>query len=184
MKINGFNICVPKPHGLLDAMSIKNAKRIAEAFQVPFTVVPWKDKNIIDKIRFAVKQSPDFSGNSFKYEIEGMPKFEVLLTGGSGLVVGSMLPNNLDNFRIEQLVDAIYNLFGSYSASSFYSRCKRGLNYLFGLRINAKTQKDIYWASVLVGKDYKKIILQDLENFVRLRYKQGFSNLDIFEDIF
>lgn len=184
MNITGFNICVPKPHGWLEAMSVKSARRIAETFHVGFSVVSWKHENLREKIRFAVKQSPDFSGNSFKYETVNMPEFDVLLTGGSGLIVGSMLPNNLDAFTEEQLLEAIYDLFSSYGSVNFIGRCKRALKYLFGVTTKKKTEKNLWWAEVLVGNNYKDVIYHDYKDFIHCRLKQGLSKLEIFEDYF
>lgn len=182
MDVVGFNFCVPKPRRFLQAMSIKNAKKIADAFQVPFHAVSWNHRSVMNKILFSVKQFPSFVGNSFKFEFEGMPEFDVLLTGGSGFVVGSAVPSGLENWSKEQLVDGLFDWYGTQSKKKFLNRALRAWNYLFGIKLQLNKEDNSWLKEILVGKDYEEVIRRDLLEFVCSRYAKGMNSLEIYLD--
>lgn len=186
MDIVGFNICVPKPHRLFYARSVKNAYKIAENFNIPYQNVRWLDNTVLEKIRFSIKQYPIFSGNAFKYETSNLPDFEVLLTGGSGLIVGSQFPADLEKYTAEELAEAIFDLFAGYTATTLKDRIARATNYLFKLNKISLPGKRIKskWGELLIGENYDEIVFRNILNFVKKRKSINLSNIDIFADYF
>lgn len=186
MKVVGFNICVPKPHGVFLARSIKNAHQIAKAFDINYQDVEWKPECLKEKIKFSIEQDPNFTGSSFKYESKNLPDFDVLLTGATGPVVGSMIPADIKTQTTECLVDSIYQLFASYSGTNFVNRFSRAVNYLFGgkQKKSALGNSKSWFGMNLIHENYDEIVHNHISDFVQKRKKQGLSNIDIFVDYF
>lgn len=182
MNMVGFNICVPKPHGVFFARSCKNAKQIADAFQISYNDTKWNPDTVEQKIQTRVKYYPLVTGrNSFKYE-EQMPEFDILLTGASGLVVGSMLPTRINDFSREELVAEMSSFFNKNENSrTFISRAARGLNYVFGTKFHIVSKSAI---SELVSSDDLKTAQAGIADFIDRGIKNGQTNIEIYEDFF
>ena len=182
MDIVGFNVCVPKPHGFLLSQSCKNAKKIAKAFDMPYENTRWDAATVEEKIRLKVMHYPLGGGrNSFKFE-PNMPKFDVLLTGGSGLIVGSMLPVKINDWSRDELVNFMSSFFnGVNNCRTFSSRAKRGLNYIFGLKLNADSKSNSFFSAEDICFIEKS---NSIAAFVDKGLKIGQTNLEIYEDYF
>lgn len=111
LNIIGFNVCVPKPNGVFKAKSIENARKIAQIFEIPYCDIAWDPKNIEGKIAEKIKRYPLGTGrNTFKYE-NNLPHFDVLLTGGSGELVGDYLPDGIENMTEEEFISVMKKCF-------------------------------------------------------------------------
>lgn len=182
MDIVGFNICVPKPHGVFLARSCKNAKQIADAFQIPYHNTRWNPTTVEQKIQTYVQYYPLGSGrNSFKYE-QQIPEFDVLLTGASGLVVGSMLPVGINGFSREELIAEMSAMFNKdENCRTFISRAARGLNYIFGTKFHSISKSAI---CKLVSPDDIQTAQSGIADFIDSGLKNGQTNIEIYEDFF
>jgi len=181
MKLVGFNICVPRPHKLL-ARSCKKAQEVAQAFGIPYRNTRWNPATVEEKIQTKVRKYPLGIGrNSFKYE-PAMPEFDTLLTGASGLIVGSMLPVQINAFSREELIgemQAFFNKVENYR--TFKARAARGLNYLLGTKFNGHSESAI--KKLVSTGDIQKTrdgIVALVDNGMRA----GQTNLEIYEDFF
>lgn len=180
MELVGFNVCVPKPHGLLSARSCKNARQIADAFQISYQNIQWDPDTVEQKISASVQCYPLGGGrNSFKYEPK-IPVFDVLLTGASGFVVGSMLPTRINTFSREELIGEMLSLFNKKeNGRTFIARAARGINYIFGTNFNCNSRSAI--CQLITPADIEKAqgaIIRFIDNGIQA----GQTNLEIYED--
>ncbi len=184
MKLVGFNTCIPKPHHFILSRSVSNAHKIADRFKISYKDVIWKPNNIHSKLELEAQQSPFFTGDAFKYETDGMPEIDVLLTGGTGLLVGSMLPNDIDIMDEEKLIDAMYELIGLTGKTTFINRVKRVLNYLFKMKIKETSSPFTIFTRRFTKNDDFTAIKNRIKTFVHDRKEKNHSNIDIFEEYF
>lgn len=182
MKLAGFNICVPRPHKLFLARSCKKAHQVAKAFGIDYRDVKWNPKTVEDKIQTAVRKYPIGGGrNSFKYEPE-MPPYDTLITGASGLVVGSMLPKQINSFTREQLIGQMLSFFNKEeNCRTFAARAARGLNYLFGTKLKGHSASAI--SQLVCPADIEKT-REGIIKLVDDGLTKGQTNLEIYEDFF
>ena len=182
MELVGFNICVPKPHGLLLARSCKKAQQVAEAFDISYQNTYWNPETVEEKVDTAMRQYPLGAGrNSFKYE-PNVPSYDALLTGASGLIVGSMLPKRINEFSREELIVYMLSFFNKEeNGRTFGSRAARGLNYIFGTKFNGSSKSVI---TQLVSEEDIQKAQGTIVDFIDNGLKQGQTNLEIYEDFF
>ena len=185
MNVTSFNICVEKPHRLWLARSCKNARKLSKIFNIPYQNVEWNPKSIEGKMKLKVRNYPlGAGGNTFKYEDSGLPEFDVLLTGGSGMIVGSELPADIHALSKSQLYEAMKQEFVlSIGASKFESRVSRALSYLFGIKAKVRTGKKQF-IKYVVGEDELRKAEKMLADFIDEGIREGKTNLDIYEDYF
>lgn len=182
MKMVGFNICVPKPNGLLLARSCKKAQQVAAAFDIAYQDTRWNPDTVEEKVRTAMRQYPLGAGrNSFKYE-PVMPAYDILLTGASGLIVGSMLPKRINEFSREELIAYMLSFFNKEeNCRTFMSRAARGLNYIFGTKFNGSSKSVI---AELVSSADMQNAQATIVDFIDRGLKKGQTNLEVYEDFF
>ena len=190
MRVTGFNFCIPKPHGLFLAQSVKNAQAVADVMNVPYQNVKYNPDTIEEKLRLVVKNSPTTRGRSaFKFEREHLPDFDVLLTGGSGMIVGSELPTDILTASEEDLARAMFHEFLPNNSATFSLRVKRALSYIFrSKRLGALVERsrrigNPLLDAVLTNGEVEEI-KQVIQNFVREGRQAKKSNLEIYEDYF
>lgn len=187
MKLITFNICVKKPHKLLMAASCKNAKKLAEKYDIPFKLIEWNPNSISKKLRLKTKMHPiGTCRNIFKLELAGMPKFDILLSGGYGVLIGDYLPLDIMSLDKKGLIAAIENLFIGMNNSTitFKSRCIKALNYIFHLNIKDSSKYDIEELSDFFKKDFAEA-RKEVADFVTPLYDCGkYNNIDIFYKYF
>lgn len=182
MKLEGFNICVPRPHKLFLARSCKKAQEVAQAFGIPYRNTKWDPATVEEKVKTKVRKYPLGIGrNSFKYEPD-MPEFDTLLTGASGLIVGSMLPVQINAFSREELIAEMQSFFNKEeNYRTFIARAARGLNYLLGTKFSGHSESAI--KNLVSAADIQKTrdgIVTLVDNGIRA----GQTNLEIYEDFF
>lgn len=182
MKLEGFNICVPRPHKLFLARSCKKAEEVAKAFGIPYQNTRWDPATVEEKIETKVKHYPLSGGrNSFKYEA-AMPEFDTLLTGASGLVVGSMLPKRINEFTRDELLAEMLSFFNKEeNCRTFAARAARGLNYLFGTKLKGSSPSAI---QKLLGSEDLQKTRDGITSLVDNGIRAGQTNLEIYEDFF
>lgn len=143
MKLVSWNICTQRPNGILEANSVRNARRLANEFGIPFTVVEWKKEKLIEKLRVKTVNMPmGTSGrNMFKYESEEIPKFDVMLSGGYGILVGDYFPKELLGLDKDGLKAAMKRMFTTLQSTSNKGRLKRAINYMFGTNLKVNDER-------------------------------------------
>ena len=178
-----FNICTKRPKGLLLAESCKSAIKMANTFHIPLSLVEWEGNELKSKAELKIRNYPLGSGrNSFKYEVKGLPDFDVLLTGGTGLIVGSTMPANIDTIDKSTLVSYMKNLFiHKGSPVDTISRVKRAINYMLGTKLNEETENrdiiDMFSQEIQEAEN-------EIDSYVSNMLQKGYTNLDIYENYF
>ncbi len=184
LKITGFNICVPRPHLFFLSRSVSNAHAIAKRFKIKYRDVKWNPEDVSEKLEFEAERYPFFTGNAFKYETQELPLFDIILTGGTGLLVGSMLPTNIDNMEEEELCDALFELIGLTEVTSFKARVKRALGYLFKMSVKENVSQFNQFTKRFMNETDMEAVKERFSCFVKEKKALGHSNIDIFEEFF
>lgn len=183
LKLRSFNICNKKPKGLLIASSCKNAIKLAKVYKIPFKLIEWKPYKLEDKIYLKTRMQPlaGTGRNTFKFEQEGLPRFDIMLNGGFGELIGNALPADIACLDREGLVEAIKNVFaGMFTTTTFKSRCNRALSYIFHIDLHLKEKNESKSIKRLFQKDYDEVI-DSITDYVNRNYNT-FSNIEIFEN--
>lgn len=184
LRLTGFKICIPRPHGILRASDSKTAEEVARIFQIPFCNAKWNIDRLREKLHAMTQHAPlVVGGNAFKYEPDAMPDYQVLLTGGSGMVVGAEIPKGIQNLQEEELASALLQEFLPNHSATFSHRARRALTYLFGIQFKPDSSIGELLLQ-FVGDDALKAVKQEIIDFVHEGKHAGKSNIDIYEDYF
>jgi len=180
MQLYGFNVCVPRPHGLFLAKSLVNARKIAKVYKIPYREVKWTPDKVEEKVMLKIKKYPLGTGrNSFKYE-DFFPEYDVLLTGASGEIVGNILPEEIEMFTDEKLIEVMQDVFISNSyKSSFLMRGARTLKFLFGINIKVSVKSS--FSKLLKEGDIERA-KEMIKGFIEEGKRKGQTNTEIYED--
>lgn len=127
LRLKCFNTCTRRPHKILLANSVKNARMLAKKAQVDYVEVEWSPVSLRKKIDLMLKNQPFGTGghytNLYKYESLGMPEFDVLLSAGQGIgpmLVGVSAFAGSDKMSREDIISYLYHLaIGEVRAYSF-----------------------------------------------------------------
>lgn len=182
MKVVGYNICTSRPNHFFLAKSCKNAKKMARIWGIPFSLVEWKADKLSDKLQIKIRNYPLGSGrNTFKYETQTLPHFDILLSGATGMIVGSEMPYNINELDDDELIEAMGKEFiRHYSKSNLKERVKRGLKYLFNINVHLENDNQY-------DKYFEKEIFcakKELQNYIYNMKKRNYSNIEIYEGYF
>lgn len=180
LKLVSWNICTQRPNGILEANSVRNARKLANEFNIPFTVVEWKKQKLKEKLRLKTINMPmGTSGrNMFKYETEGIPKFDVMLSGGFGILVGDYFPEELPNLNKDGLKKVMKRMFTTLQSTSNKGRMERAINYIFRTNLNV-SDRSIPAEVLSVFEKEKKDVIAYVDKYVDDRYGK-YSNIEIF----
>lgn len=181
-----FNVCNYRPNGIFKANSCINAKKLAEAYGLPIEFVEWTASDLERKIELKTINMPFgfVSRNSFKFEDKKLPSFDIMLSGGFGILIGDYLPLNIDELDAKGVADAIrFEFVKSSPTTTFMARVKKGLNYIFNMNLDWKeeTNKNINIEEFF--KDTLDGISDSVDEYVNQRFGR-YTNTEIFESYF
>ena len=121
-----FNICTPRPHKVFLAHSVKKSRALARAAGVSCEEVRWLPGRIGEKKRRLLEMQPVGTGghytNLYKFEDQGLPDFDYLLTAGQGIgpyIVGVSAQINSDSMTRDDLIS--WGLHLSHASAQPYS---------------------------------------------------------------
>lgn len=183
LRLTSFNICNKRPKGILLASSCKNAMKLAKVFQIPFKLIEWKPDKLDEKIYSKIKMQPlaMLGKNTFKFEQEGIPCFDIMLSGGFGELIGNALPTDIIQLDREGVIEAIKGMFAKvFTTTTFKSRCNRAFNYMFHINLHLRDKNELESVQKLIQKDYEEVISW-ITDYVNTTYG-AFSNIEIFEN--
>lgn len=191
MRLTAFNFCISRPNGIFLGQSVKNARALAKVFDIPYKEVEWDIHSLDDKFRLVTKLFPYVSSReAFKYEPQGLPEFDVLLSGGSGMIVGSELPTDLFSADRNRLINLFNAEFLPHNSATFSNRAKRALVYIFGDKfVNIDTVAKPSYAkgsllSQFITEDDRGAVETRIASFISDKLQLGSSNVEIYEDFF
>lgn len=183
-----FNVCTSRPRKILLAKSVKNARSLAKAKNANYCEVEWNVNSLRQKFERLLEFQPLGTAghftNAYKYETEGMPKFDVLITAGQGIgpyLVGVSAADNSDAQTQEQIFDYIMNLeVENAPAYSFITQAIRRILSESGLKFVDTRQGKGYkcWKSYADDNTYERI-REKVNKFIDSRMKEGYRPADI-----
>lgn len=185
MRLTCFNNCIKRPKTFLLSRSCKNARKIAKIYGLQYKEIEWTTKKLKEKKKLKLEfypMGPQDSGTDIcKYEVDEFPQFDVLLTGGSGTVIGATLHKDIETMSNEDIIDYIIRYYGRNMGNTVTtSRIQRGIEFIFGTKLDGNKKKNK--CMDLVGDDVKNNVRYEITQFVLERKQNGFTNFDILYD--
>lgn len=187
-KVKCFNICTARPRKLFLAKSVKNARLLAKATSADYCEVEWNVDHIRNKFNRMLEYQPLGTGghftNAYKYEEEGMPKFDMLITAGQAIgpyLVGVSAEENSDQWNKEDIMKYLMNLETENApAYRFTTQSIRRILSDSGIGfLDTKMGKGFSCWEKYVDTDTYKRIREKVEGFVDDRIRKGFRPADI-----
>lgn len=186
-----FNVCVSRPHGLLKATSIKNATVLASRASVDLSIVEWHPETVRSKMNQLLLRQPfgtcGHFTNAYKYEPEGMPRFDILITAGQTIgpaLVGVSAPPESDKLSKNDVFEYLYGLcISEVRPSPFTSGLiKDKVRSVFNLSDRKdKSEQNTLWNRI-VGREIYESIAYRVNQFVSSRWEKGWRPADITMD--
>lgn len=184
MKLKSFIIGESRPDKFLLSRDHKNARKIAKYYGLDHYEVEYNSEPFNKKIFWDIRYFPMGVSQIFVTLRDTVPNFDVLLTGASGLLVGSALPSQIEVMSRDELFTQIINQFSQIDIYySFTTKLRKLLNY-FGVHgfKNPPERKEIEPIEGIIKPEEFEQALQKIRKFVDCRKDK--SNLDIFEEYF
>ena len=183
-----FNVCTARPRKILLAQSVKNARVLARAKNADYCEVEWHVNQLREKfdrmLEFQPLGTAGHFTNAYKYENDGMPEFDVLITAGQGIgpyLVGVSAVDNSDILSREQIFDYLMNLeIENAPAYTFVMQAIRRILSESGLKyIDTKRGKGYkYWEKYADVDTYERI-KSKVNDFIDSRLANGYRPADI-----
>lgn len=169
MDLYGFIFGVKRPHKLFLLQDHSNARKIAKRCGLALFEVEWEQSTWSEKINQELHYLPLGPVELFKFEI--LDRFDVLIHGGNGYVVGSSLPSNIETMNEDELADAIRKLgIIFYPKTLLSTRIEKAVKFLFKKSITIKTDRE--WFSRILSNDVEERIKRDIMQFIKDEKKQ------------
>lgn len=187
-KLECFNVCTKRPRKILLAKSVKNARKLAKHKCASYCEVEWNIKTLRSKFDRMMEFQPlgtcGHFTNAYKYETEGMPDYDVLITAGQGIgpyLVGVSASDGSDNLTREEIIGYLMNLeIENAPAYRFTIQSIRRILSNGGLKfIDVKKGRGYKcWAKYADDGTYNRI-RDKVEAFVDSRLQKGYRPADI-----
>lgn len=185
LELRAFNTCICRPHGILKARNVKSSEALARFYQVPFKLNKWKKETFSQKMDTCLKLFPeDPGGCPFKYEDSETGTFSSMLSGGSGMTVGSELPVGIAKMTEEELFSAMVTEFFPSASRTNFIRAIRALSYITGIQLSWQEPKHRPPFSSVLDNTVWDSAKERLSQYIHERKANGYTNVDIYEDFF
>lgn len=181
MKISSFIFGTKKPHNLFLSRDHKNARTLFKKFNIKHKEIEWQKETLQKRVELELKNYPLGMPQFFKFEF--YDDYDVLLTGGSGMIIGSTIPDNIERVNTNELINHMWGLARVFYPNSLINlRIQRAFKYLFNKDVKIESHKE--WYDLICNKEIYSKINKKFAHYVENRKKQGKTNLDIFEEYF
>ena len=182
LNIKSFIFGAKRPHSLFLSRDHKNARELSKIFCIKHSEIEWNKKTLQKRIDLELKNFPLGVPEFFKFEF--YDDYDVLLTGGSGMIIGGhSIPENIESITSNELVYHMWGLARTfYPNSLFNQRVQRAFKYLFNKDIKIESNEE--WFELICNKEIYSKINQKFVQYIEKRKKANKSNLDIFEEYF
>ena len=181
-----FNVGVRRPHGVLEATSARNARRLAKMAETDITFVEWNPNTIREKADLLLENQPLTPGfsNLYKYESDGRPNFDVLVTAGHGIgpmIVGVSAAHNSDTLSKQDIYDYLFHLdAGDLAALPYTQWLVRGKLRSMGISkkpLDCGPEEDV-WRHIVSPRAYQTIA-DWVRGFVDRSLEDGLRPADV-----
>lgn len=183
-----FNVGKSKPHGSFLATSLKNARELADLAKVDLAEVEWNPRTVREKMDLMLRNQPLGTGghytNAYKYESEGRPQFDVLVSGGQAIgpmLVGVSVFDSFDEVSYEAVIAYLIHLaIGEVRAYPYTENSVRKQLVELGITSFDVDQGRNYelWDKVVGGDPYERLAIK-IRRFVAECASKGYRPSDI-----
>jgi asparagine synthase (glutamine-hydrolysing) len=183
MKLKAFIIGEKHPKSLLLSRDHKSARKIAQYFNIELIEIPVNNDGFKTQLENDISTYPLGPAALGKLVHKGIPSFDVLLTGGNGLILGSEMPPNIESMSVDELHQAIIQHCGiNESISKGHKRASILLEYLFNIRNKSDSSKKMN--NNFISDNFISEVNKKWKQYVLMKKNSGLTNLDIYEDYF
>ena len=186
-----FNVCVKRPHKVLKAKSVIQAKKLAKRANVDLDFVEWDPSTIREKSNLHLKNQPFGTcgcfNNIYKYESNGYPNIDVLVTAGNAIgpcLVGVSAPKGSKSLGRDDLFKYLFSL----ATSEIWPRGLTQVTVHGVLRKIGLDHTDASvgpnqstWEQFVPSSTYGRIA-DRVESFMDQRLARGFGYADVTMD--
>lgn len=134
-----------RPRKILRSVSNRNAKRLARYFDLALAEIDTDRESYLQKAEFETEHNPFGSSQLFITSFLPLNMFDVLVTGASGMLIGSTLPRDIRSIDREELFLRLFTYFQFGKRKKVYQYIGEITGYLVG-----KTKKQ----AVVIDEDY------------------------------
>lgn len=186
-QIKGFIIGKSRPHRILLSRDHKNARNIAEYYGIEQIECDYSLDSFEDKIAIDVRYNPMRSSNFLKALTTSVPKFDILITGSYGTIVGGhLIFEGMDSLTTEELTYTIAATLSRINPrkkdadNPLKKFLKIMKNLVFGTK--SKSRKIIERKAIkgIITETEFEVALKSINEYVKREKSKGKNNYDIF----
>lgn len=184
MPIKSFIIGQSHPHMICLSRDHSSAREIARFYGLEHSEVEWNGDGFEQKMLRDIRNYPMGTSQFFISVVNGIPTFDVLLTGASGMIVGSEIPKTITSMGRSELLNAIVSHCSLIGKSApFASKAVRGIREIIGLSGAVQTSSVDLLKTFYSVAEYETI-MDKFSSFVSSELDKGKSNLEVYQAYF
>lgn len=181
IKINSFIIGDIRPNLFFLAGDHLRAREISKIFSSNHCECKWDKETLQETIYYDIKNNPMGLPQFFKGQKDC--KFDVLLTGGNGYIVGSTIPENIEFLTIDELASVMMQLGRDFKPNTIRNNhIETAVWHIFKRKIHLNHYEK--WYDVLLKQSTQIRIHDKFCAFIETEKKKGKNNFDIYEGYF
>ena len=178
----GFIIGESKPHKIFLSRDHNNAKEIADFYNIRLHNIDIDSEPIEVKLRNDVNYYPIGTSQYIISLRDSIPRFDILLTGATGIIVGAELPFDICEMSKEDLLVKIVQHFSLLGRTGHVGKFLKFLNYVglkkFKGHENSKFDLPMY----IIKKKEIEMAVEKIDDYINKRKNK--RPVDIFQEYF
>lgn len=155
-----------RPRKILRSVSNRNAKRLANYFDLELTEIDTDRESYQKKAEFEIEHDPFGSSQLFITSFLPLNMFDVLVTGASGMLIGSTLPKDIRFIDREELFQRLFTYFQFGKRKKAFQYIGEITGYLLGKAKKQVGAIDEDYYLHLFSRDEFALILNKIHRFV------------------
>lgn len=176
-----FIIGKKSPHFFWLSQDYRNARKLAKINNIKHCECRWDKeifkKTVITDIKNNPLGTPQFFKNTFDLKVD------VLISGGNGYLVGSTIPNNIDELSSQQLANELRMLGREFIPNSHLNLViEKAFKIILKKEIHLKSKNKYF--KFFTDENIEISINQKFLQYIRERLQKGKTNFDIYEEYF
>ncbi len=184
LKLKSFIIGEKKPRKFFLSRDHKSSRQLSKIYNLNHSEYEFSSLPLLTKHRIDIQKNPTGGSQIFFILNEEQFNFDILLTGASGMIVGSEIPININDASEEELLQMIFFHCSKVRyVSIFRDRVRRVMKELFNISYENKT-KNPDWITRIDSNKTEEKVQEKIRSFIQERKQQEYKNLDIFEQYF
>ncbi len=181
LPIESFIIGDPRPHRILLANDHRNARKIASLYGKNHTECNW-NLDVFNYVKLMdIKNDPMGAPQFFKGQKE--IDIDVLLTGGNGYIVGSTIPDRIEELTEENLAKVLLGLGREFIPRTQRSRhIEKAIKLILNKDVQINSHKK--WFEKIHSNSIEERMEKKYIEYIREEKLKGKKNIDIYEGYF